>query len=244
MVYPQIVTGSQVDTDTVEYAKWLDWFDDNEPETFRNIRMQGHSHVNFSCNPSSVDTSHQKDLLSQVRADQFYIFLIWNKKDERTILIYDFGKNILFETKDVEVKIIEDENSFTKWLDNAMAMVKEVSYIPPVQTLYTPTYMRPTAPAQPASNLVVIDGGTAAGKKKDTKKNTRPGAGWGSAADGPWGAGPQDNEDGDEMDDYYESLYGCSTPSSGGSTPAGGWCADDDPFGPFGYTEDWRDFNT
>ena len=39
----------------------------------------------------------------------FYIFLIYNKKGDKTFKIYDLAKNVLFETSDVTVKIINEE---------------------------------------------------------------------------------------------------------------------------------------
>ncbi len=103
MVYPQEVTGSTVTTDQEKYQNWLY---QQEDEVFNNIRMQGHSHVNMGVTPSSVDETLYERILDQLEGDMFYIFMIWNKKGDKTIRIYDFGKNILFETKDVDVEII------------------------------------------------------------------------------------------------------------------------------------------
>lgn len=108
LVYPQEVTGATVNTDQEKYEMWLMSHDD---EVFNNIRMQGHSHVNMGVTPSSVDTSLYDRILDQLDDDMFYIFMIWNKRKEKTVKIYDLKKNILFETADVTVENIPEEES-------------------------------------------------------------------------------------------------------------------------------------
>lgn len=76
----------------------------HEDDVFNNIRMQGHSHVNMGVTPSSVDTSLYDRLLDQLDDTMFYIFMIWNKKKDKTIKIYDLKKNVLFDTSDVTVE--------------------------------------------------------------------------------------------------------------------------------------------
>lgn len=105
LVYPQKVTGSTVTPDQVLYQNWLMGHDD---EVFNNIRFQGHSHVNMACTPSTVDTAWYEEILSQLGEDMFYIFMIVNKRGEKTIKIYDMAKNLYFGTADVTVKIRND----------------------------------------------------------------------------------------------------------------------------------------
>lgn len=135
IVYPQEVTGATVNTDQAEYEQWLMSFDD---DVFNNIRMQGHSHVNMGVTPSGVDTTHQEKILEQLDDDMFYIFLIWNKKGDRTIKIYDLAKNVLFETADVNVKIIGENLGIDEFISEAKKMVKKKSYN------YGGTYKGPT----------------------------------------------------------------------------------------------------
>lgn len=132
LVYPQTVTGSAVNTDQEKYEMWLMQHDDN---IFNNIRMQGHSHVNMGVNPSPVDETHQSKILEQLEDDMFYIFLIWNKRGDKTVKIYDLKKNILFETPDVEVKVLDDGSGIDEFLSDAKEMVKDK----PVTT-YAGTY--------------------------------------------------------------------------------------------------------
>lgn len=111
LVYPQEVTGATVNTDQEKYQMWLM---NHEDDVFNNIRMQGHSHVNMGVTPSGVDNSLYERILEQLDDDMFYIFLIYNKKGDKTFKIYDLAKNILFETSDVTVKILEDDADATE----------------------------------------------------------------------------------------------------------------------------------
>jgi len=116
-VYPQEVTGSTVNTDQQEYSKWLYSLDD---EVFSKIRMQGHSHVNMGVSPSSVDDRHRQQILEQLEQDMFYIFQIWNKSLSVHTLIYDMSRNVLYEDKDVEVKLLIEDG-----MDEFLAEAKQ-----------------------------------------------------------------------------------------------------------------------
>lgn len=120
LVYPQKVTGATVNTDQEKYEAWLMQHDD---DIFNNIRMQGHSHVNMSTSPSSVDETHQSKILDQLEDDMFYIFLIWNKSDSKFIRIYDLAKNTLFETKDVTVEVLDDGSGLEEFMKTAKELV-------------------------------------------------------------------------------------------------------------------------
>ena len=85
------------------------WLMNHEDDVFNNIRMQGHSHVNMGVTPSGVDNSLYERILEQLDDEMFYIFLIYNKKGDKTFKIYDLAKNILFETGDVTVKVLDDD---------------------------------------------------------------------------------------------------------------------------------------
>lgn len=127
IVYPQEVTGATVTTDQEKYQNWLY---EQEDDVFNNIRMQGHSHVNMSVTPSGVDDSIYERILGQLEDDMFYIFLIWNKKGDKTIKIYDLAKNVLFETKDVEVGIVDPVIDLDDFLEEANEQVVTKTYQP------------------------------------------------------------------------------------------------------------------
>lgn len=122
LVYPQMVDGTNVNTDQEKYELWLMTQPD---EIFNNLRMQGHSHVNMSTTPSSVDIAHQEKILEQMTDDKFYIFLIWNKRGEKTIKIFDMAKNILFETSDITEKHEEEPNGFIQFLSESSKLVEK-----------------------------------------------------------------------------------------------------------------------
>jgi len=123
-VYPQEVTGSTVNTDQERYTQWLYEFDD---DSFNKIRMQGHSHVNMGVSPSGVDSEHREQILEQLDNDMFYIFMVWNKSLKTHTLIYDMENNILYDDKDVCVKIIGDD-SLDSFLTDAKKKVQKKSY--------------------------------------------------------------------------------------------------------------------
>ena len=132
-VYPQTVTGSTVTTDQATYTKWLYGLDD---DTFNSIRMQGHSHCNMGVSPSSVDDKHRQQILDQLEKDMFYIFMVWNKSLSIHTLIYDMQRNVLYEDKDVEVKL-RSGGEMDKFMADAQKKVQKYSYtqkaVPPLK---------------------------------------------------------------------------------------------------------------
>lgn len=128
LIYPQEVTGCTVNTDQERYQQWLY---DRPDEEFNDIRMQGHSHVNMSTTPSAVDNTYYDKILEQLTDDMFYIFMVWNKRGEKTIRLYDLKKNILFETKDCEIKIEDNGMGVKSFLESASTMVVQHTYAAP-----------------------------------------------------------------------------------------------------------------
>lgn len=121
LIYPQKVTGVTVETDQEEYQNWLMGHDD---DTFNNIRLQGHSHVYMNTTPSSVDMDLYEGIVSQLTDDMFYIFIILNKKGEKTIQIYDFMSNLVFDTEDVLVQVIDGNTGVKRFIEDAKSMIK------------------------------------------------------------------------------------------------------------------------
>jgi len=183
LVYPQEVTGSTVTPNQQEYQTWLFSHDD---DVFHNIRMQGHSHVYMGVTPSMTDTEFYEGILSQLNDTMFYIFMIWNKRGEKTIKIYDLKKNILFETADCDVKVLPGVLGLEQFLSDAKKMVREKAYTPVTPTYYRDGYRasyagnsNTTAPVpmtkkeeKPASNVRALPDTT---KKKQEKKGKRKG---------------------------------------------------------------------
>ena len=124
LVYPQTVTGVTVEMDTAEYAKWIENGVLAGDERFFKLHAQGHSHVNMSTSPSGTDLQHQRGILEDLRPNGFYIFMIWNKRGEYTLWIYDLEKNIVFENKDITLEIGESGDEFSAFLKEAKEIVK------------------------------------------------------------------------------------------------------------------------
>jgi len=129
-VYPQEVTGATVNTDQESYTNWLYGLDD---DTFSKIRMQGHSHCNMGVTPSGVDERHRQQILDQLEPDMFYIFMVWNKSLSIHTLIYDMEKNILYEDKDVTVKLIDDDG-LGEFLADAKEKVRKAGAMKKVES--------------------------------------------------------------------------------------------------------------
>lgn len=98
LIFPQTVTGCTVTSDETAYSLWLAQQPD---EVFNKIRFHGHSHVNMGVSPSGVDTSYQEDIL--INLNDFYIFGIFNKKDDNWMTIFDVEDNIVYEDNDIEL---------------------------------------------------------------------------------------------------------------------------------------------
>lgn len=199
VVYPQEVTGASVEMDTEKYANWL--MENAEDERFNNIRMQGHSHVNMNTTPSSVDITHQEEILSMLGDDDFYIFMIWNKSFASTNKVYDLKKNVLFEHTDITVKMIGAGEDLDAFLKAAKDMVKNKPYT------YNNAYNTPRSPALPGAPYNPLASGKTderKSEKREEKPRTRIGAGW----QGKGGLTPQQSLWGaDDDDDPYERMY-------------------------------------
>lgn len=104
-VYPQKVTGATVTTNEIELGKWYDTLTDEE---FADKRMQGHSHVNMSPNPSSVDLEDRKSKIHDLNNDDYFIFFIFNKSLKFTVDLYQMDENIHYETDDIAVIYPDD----------------------------------------------------------------------------------------------------------------------------------------
>lgn len=125
VVYPQEVSGATVNTDQWEYEKWLM---DLEDDVFNNLRFQGHSHVNMGTSPSGVDVSHQEKIVEKLKGEDFYIFAIWNKKNDHYVKIFDLKENVIYEKSDITVYVQGDEIDYGTFLEQSIDMVKTKTY--------------------------------------------------------------------------------------------------------------------
>jgi hypothetical protein len=120
-VYPQEVTPTFVDTDEVQYTEWSLQLPD---ETFNKLRFQGHSHVNMGTTPSGTDQNTYQNFLDQLDENDFYIFMILNKRQEFTVLVYDYTQGIIFETKDCYIDILTKTGGLNRWLEENKKQIK------------------------------------------------------------------------------------------------------------------------
>lgn len=121
LVYPQEVTGVTVNTDQEAYQKWMMGLDD---EVYNKLHVQMHSHVNMGTSPSSVDLHHQEEIINQLTDEDFYIFMIWNKKLEYTVKIYDMQNNVMYDGDSVIVDVETDGLNLDDFITEADEMVK------------------------------------------------------------------------------------------------------------------------
>lgn len=111
LIFPQINSATTTTADEEGFAKWqMDLISDmNFP--IEDLRMHGHSHVNMNVFSSGVDDQYQEDLLHKVEDGDYYLFMIFNKKQEICVLLYDYAQNVLFETADVFLDIITEDGT-------------------------------------------------------------------------------------------------------------------------------------
>lgn len=122
MLYPQTVTGATVDTDQTEYNNWLEGLDD---DTYNHLRFQGHSHVNMATSPSGTDIAMYNNFLQVLPKDDFYIFMILNKQGAATYFIYDLAQNIMYESTDILVGILDTNGKSQVLTEEIMSEVNE-----------------------------------------------------------------------------------------------------------------------
>ncbi len=106
LMYPQMANAGAVDAVDGPYEEWLFGLDD---ETFNNLRGQYHSHVRMPTKPSSTDSEFYQTILKGV--DDYYIFMIFNKAHEMYWEVYDVTNNIMYETKDILLGVIDLEGN-------------------------------------------------------------------------------------------------------------------------------------
>lgn len=122
LVYPQKVTAATVAA-TDDYGPWLM---DLSDDVFNNLRFQWHSHVNMGTSPSGVDDNWYETLLKDV--EDYYIFMITNKRDECFVNVYDVAENLIYETSDITVIILSEDNcNIIEW---AKTQLKEQLEVP------------------------------------------------------------------------------------------------------------------
>ena len=125
LVYPQEVTGATITPNQEEEMNWMNSLDF---EVFSKLRMQGHSHVNMATSPSSTDEAYYKSISAQLRDEDFFIFMIWNKKGDRYVQIYDIKDNIIYDKDDVECLVYIEDDGILRFARDSRDLVKKKAY--------------------------------------------------------------------------------------------------------------------
>lgn len=236
LVYPQTVTGSTVNTDQEKYQTWLM---SHEDDVFNNIRFQGHSHVNMGVTPSGVDTTHQEQLLEQLEDDMFYIFMIWNKRSDVYSKIYDMKKNIMFETSDVTIKVLDGEYALDAFLKESHELVQKKVYTYN-QNNYQQGYGRSPYYQGDGKPYNPLEGKTGAGSGTGNQGTLPPANTSGKKEEKPSGTGKKDKKD-KKKDKKRTTVSNGNyvAPVNAGSTQLSmyDYDEDDDPSSPF-YSKD------
>lgn len=135
--YPQTISGATVNTDETKYEAWHQSLDD---VTYNTIRLQGHSHVNFSTSPSSVDKTMYEKMLETLSADSWYIFMIANKKGDMWFEIHDIANNIIYENTDIDICV--EDNYLKEWYTEQKKMFSEHAFKSNTTICNTSTYLK------------------------------------------------------------------------------------------------------
>lgn len=109
LLFPQTNSGTSTTTDQDEFAEWQMELIKDKDFPLEDLRGHGHSHVNMNVYSSGVDDAYQRDLTTKAQDGDYYLFLVLNKKMEMYALLYDFDQQIVFETKDMTLEILDED---------------------------------------------------------------------------------------------------------------------------------------
>ena len=104
-LYPQEVTSVTVNSVPEKYSQWIEQLPD---EVLNSMRFQGHSHVNMGVTPSGTDTSYWREILVNLRNDDYYVFMILNKSGSMHFNIFDLAANAHYDNVDIAVAYDDD----------------------------------------------------------------------------------------------------------------------------------------
>lgn len=107
LIYPQKVSAAYISVDVPRWGMWKASLDD---KTEAALNGHGHSHVNMSPFASIVDENQQHDEILTKRKG-FYLFQIWNKRNEINSFFYDVDNKIYYTKDNIEM-IVEDVDDF------------------------------------------------------------------------------------------------------------------------------------
>lgn len=94
--YPQVTSAANIWIDDLRFGIWQSKMCVNNPDRFDSIRFHGHSHVNMSTFASAVDRELQEYWTEALQENQFYIFLIVNKRLDSWCKIVDREDGLVY----------------------------------------------------------------------------------------------------------------------------------------------------
>ena len=128
-VYPQKAVGLHVESDDTAYPMWCAKMAHENPDVYKHLSMQGHSHVNAGATPSTTDIDYYEETINEINENAFYIFMILNKRNEMWIRVYDKRKNIKYTNEDIDVYIYDSNTNLTEWAEKELKnKVKAMNY--------------------------------------------------------------------------------------------------------------------
>ena len=145
-LYPQKIAAATVQVDDDKYTQWSD---KQDTDTFNNRRFQGHSHVNMGAFYSGTDETNKYAFLQDLLDDDYYIFLVTNKRQEHNFELYDLAQNIIFEHKDIDFRVYLNENEL---LDSIPDEMTKYCTKQTYQTHTITNYNSPTKSSWPGSS--------------------------------------------------------------------------------------------
>ena len=159
IIFPHEATSTTVVSEQEEYEEWLNELPDS---VFNACRFHGHSHVNMHVSPSPTDLKYRKDVVDNFSTkpsedeDQFYIFLIVNKRREFSGQIYDLTQNALYESADLIVDVVTNGALLKEFTDKAKQIVKDPApkYQPPTQKDFKGSENKQTSISSPQGTSV------------------------------------------------------------------------------------------
>lgn len=152
VIPPQRVTGTTYRTDDNEYGEWLLSLTEEE---YNNLRFNGHSHVNMSTSPSGMDMELQQDTVNQLGNDDYYIFIIFNKKNEMNLWVYDLKNNLAATGDELEVIIPDEVIEYIQFIKEANSKcVTNTGY---TQSKITTTLTKEVDKPKKASSVIYGD---------------------------------------------------------------------------------------
>ena len=153
LVYPQVCSGTRTFCDNEHTVEWENSLSDKD---YNEMRFHGHSHVYMATIPSGIDDNYQETILARNEIkddDNFFIFMILNKRGDYWLRLYDKGNDEVYttvvsygrkENDEIDFHVMCDDGSdFCEFIDKSISVVKREipkPYIPTDSNRWWETY--------------------------------------------------------------------------------------------------------